>query len=774
MQDPRRDTNRATTSLGENGWIAFMLRHPWPVLLLCLTLILLAAAGIPRLSFTTDSRIFFSKDNPQLAALEELENTFSRDDNILFVLAPKDNNVFSRATLAAIAWLTDQSWLLPYATRVNSLTNFQHTRAVGDDIVVSDLVPQPADLTAKDLAAIRRIALAEPLLVNHIIAPDGSVTGIDVLITRPGRSPEETAEVVGAARRLASRFTARYPDITIHLTGGVVIDQAFGEASRRDLQTLVPGMYLVLLGLLACILRSLAATLATLAVILGAMLTAMGGAGWAGLVLSPPTANAPTIILTLAVADSVHIAIAMHRYLAEGAGKRQAIAKAVRANLTPVLITSVTTAVGFLSMLFSDAPPFRELGCLVAAGVLAALAYSLTLLPCLLAILPARSRPAIALSRSQALLRDRLANWIIARHRLLFWGILVVTLATVAGMGRIELDDDFVKYFDRSFPFRQATDFAEERLTGFNVIEYKLPAPGPGMVNDPAYLEQVERFAAWYRQQPKVAHVFAISDIYKQLNKSFHANDPAWYRLPETRELAAQYLLLYEMSLPFGHDLNNVINVDKSASRMVVRVRRMSSREIRATDAQARAWLKANAPGLFTYGTGLSIVFAHLSKRNIDSMLSASFGALAIISLLLAAIFRSIRYGLVSLAPNLLPALAAFGLWGYFVGTVDLVISVIAAVTLGIVVDDTIHFLHRYLEARRTGHDAATAIRLAFGAVGAALWVTTVVLTAGFAVLTLSGFSLNAHMGLMCGLTIVIALAMDFFFLPPLLLLVDR
>ncbi len=761
MSDPRRD------------WTAILLAHRRAVIIGCVVAILLAAAGIPRLSFTTDSRVFFSEDNPQLAALEELENTFSRDDNVLFVLAPADGDVFTGRVLEAVAWLTDRCWQLPYATRVSSLTNFQYTRAEGDDIMVSDLVEDPAGLSTADIERIRSIALAEPLLVNRIIAPDGSVTGIDILVTRPGRSPEETAEVIDAARELAARFENRYPDITLHLTGGVVIDHAFGEASRRDLATLVPGMYVVLLALLAVILRSVSSTFATLAVILGAMLTAMGIAGWLGIVLSPPTANAPTIILTLAVADSVHMAIGMLREMANGADKETAIRRSVAVNLVPVVITSVTTAVGFLSMLFSDAPPFRELGLIVAIGVLAALAYSLTLLPCLLAVLPVRGR-SVGVGASQTVLRDRLAPWIIAHRHPLLWGVGLAALVAMAGMARIELDDDFVKYFDRSFPFRVATDFAEDHLTGFNVIEYKLPAGGPGMINDPRYLAQVDRFAAWYRSQPKVAHVAAITDIYKQLNKSFHTNDPAWYRLPESRQLAAQYLLLYEMSLPFGHDLNNIINVDKSSSRMVVRVRHMSSKELRATDARARAWLRENAPELFTYGTGLSIVFAHLSKRNIDSMLSASFGALAVISLLLAAIFRSIRYGLVSLVPNLTPALAAFGLWGYFVGPVDLVISVIAAVTLGIVVDDTIHFLHRYLQGRHRGLDAPAAVRYAFGAVGTALWVTTVVLVAGFSVLTLSGFSLNAHMGLMCSVTIAIALVMDYFLLPPLLLVLDR
>jgi len=320
---------------------------------------------------------------------------------------------------------------------------------------------------------------------------------------------------------------------------------------------------------------------------------------------------------------------------------------------------------------------------------------------------------------------------------------------------------------------RQAGDFYQQNLTGMDVIEYSLQSGESGGINNPEYLATVEAFANWYRQQPKVVQVSTITDTMKRLNKNMHDDDAAYYRIPESRQLAAQYLLLYELSLPFGLDLNDQINVDKSATRMAVIIRDITTREIRDLEERARQWLQQHAPpGMFTYGSGLSMIWAHLSERNIKTMLSASFGALVLISLILVLALKSVRLGLISLIPNLVPALMAFGLWGMLFGQVGLGLSVVVAMTLGIVVDDSVHFISKYQRAQREhGMSPEEGIQYAFHTVGTAMWVTTVALVAGFMVLTLSGFRMNSDMGLLSAITILLALAMDFLFLPTLLML---
>ena len=311
-------------------------------------------------------------------------------------------------------------------------------------------------------------------------------------------------------------------------------------------------------------------------------------------------------------------------------------------------------------------------------------------------------------------------------------------------------------------------------MTGMETLEYSLDSGSEGGIANPAYLRKVEAFAEWYRDQPEATHVQAFSDIMKRLNKNTHGDDPAFYRLPEDSDLASQYLLLYELSLPFGSDLNNRIDIAKSRTRLTVVLRNTTSKDQRALDARAKRWLSANAPKLATEASGVSIVFAHLSQRNVESMLRGTVAAMALVSVILILVFRSLRLGLISLVPNFIPAAASFGLWGFLVGQVGLAASVVTAMVFGIIVDDTIHFMSKYSDARREGLASPEAVRAAFRTVGHALWTTSAILALGFLVFASSGFELSWALGLLTAITIGFALIADFLLLPPLLMALDR
>jgi len=747
----------------------------WRYLVLILTLVLVAAAasGGRFLTFKTDYRVFFSEDNPQLIAFEQLQNTYTKTDNVLFVIAPKDKSVFNPDTLAVVAKLTEQSWQMPYSLRVDSLTNYQHTHAIEDDLIVADLVPDPASLTAADLDRIEDIAVHEPLLLNRIISPDGAVTGVNVTIQLPDDgSGKEVPEITAFARGLVEQVRAENPDLDIYLTGMVIMNNSFPEVSIHDQQVLVPIMFGVVLFTLILLLRSVPSTLTTFLVIVFTILSAMGLAGWLGIALTPPSATSPTIILTLAVADCVHILATFLHAMRRGMGKKDAMVESIRVNLQPVFLTSLTTVIGFLSMNFSDAPPFRDLGNIVAMGVTLAFILSVSFLPAFIMVLPVRVKPN---KERNTQFVDRFADFVVARRSQLFWGMGMLIITLVSFLPRNELNDEFVEYFDESVDFRTATDFVTSNLTGIYTIDYSLSNGENGGINEPEFLHDVERFVDWYKQQPRVLHVNTLTDIMKRLNMNMHGDNQDWYRLPESRELSAQYLLLYEMSLPYGLDLNNQIDIGKSATRVTVTMESVSSNELLETEQRAQQWLSDNAPHMQSNGASPSMMFAYIGQRNIRSMLTGTTVALVLISMILIVALRSLKIGLISLIPNLAPAAMGFGLWGLLVGQVGLGLSVVMGLTLGIVVDDTVHFLSKYLRARREqGLNAEDAVRYAFHTVGIALVVTSLVLIAGFMVLSQSAFKLNSDMGLLTAITIGLALLADFFFLPPLLMKFDR
>lgn len=748
----------------------WVVRYRWIIIVLTIGVALVAGSGATRLAFDNDYRIFFSDENPQLQAFEKLQRTYTKIDNVMFVVGAHGDEIFTPEILDGIETLTAEAWKLPYVLRVDAVTNYQHTTATEEDLVVADLVEGAASLTDEDLRAALRVALEEPSLRGRLVSEDGSYTGVNVTFQMPEKSMDEVPTAVAAARELAARIEAEYP-VDIHLTGTVVLNNAFFEASMRDMITLVPIMYVIIFLVAYFLTRSVSATIGTMIVLFLSVITGMGIAGWIGIKLTPPSSAAPTIIMTLAVADSIHIMMTLLAQMRRGTGKRAAVKESVRQNLQPVILTSVTTAVGFLSLNFSDSPPFAHLGNITAIGVMAALFYSVTFFPAYLSVVSVRPRKSFG-EFGGAL--DRLSLFVTRRSRSILAGSLLVALPVIAFLPSNDLNDDFVGYFEKGTTFRTAVDYTTDNLTGVYQLQYSLDSGENNGVSKPEFLAKVAAFTNWLRTQPEVRQVNSISDTFKRLNRNLHGDDPAYYRLPETRELAAQYLLLYELSLPYGLDLNNQLNVDKSATQIVATLDNMSSRELREIAQRGENWLAQNV-GLSATGIGPAVMFAYISERNIKSMLGGTLVAVLIISGILIFTLRSLRLGLLSLVPNLLPAAMAFGLWGILRGEVNMAVSMVSGMTLGIVVDDTVHFLSKYLRGRREkGLAPAQAARYAFSNVGRAIVVTTIILVAGFTVLAQSSFALNSYMATLTAIAIVFALLADLLLLPALLLVMDR
>ena len=745
----------------------------WLVILAAVVAVLALAYGGRFLSFRADTREFFSQDNPLVVALEAHENTYTKDDHLMFVLAPKDGNVFTREVLAAVEELTEASWQIPYSSRINSLTNFQQIEAEGDDLRVFPLVEDASSLSEGDIERIRQIALASPQLSGRLLSEDGAVTAVfAALPSKPSGDIETALQIATYARELGVAFEERHPLIDLHVTGSVMFDAAFVEVPQREMQYMVPLMLLLLLLAVGLGLRSLWGTISTLLVILMSVVAALGAIGWAGVVLKAGNMSAIIVIMTLSVAHCVHVISTMQLVRRDGASRHRSITDSLRINMSPMFITSATTAIGFLSLNFSDSPPFRMLGNITATGVMIALVLSLTFLPAFLALTPSRIIPGQARSR---LVMEAFAEFLIAHRRRVFLATAAVITVLVIGIERITLDDNFNTYFGERFEVRKAGDFAESNLIGSNYLAYSLPAGGSNAIAEPAYLAGLEKLAIWFRRQPEVKHVSTFSDIMKMLNQKLNGDNPEQYRVPQNRETAAQYLLLYELSLPQGFDLNDRVDIAKSSTRFTVSVKNISSIELQELAGRAQAWMSANTLSLRSPATGITIVYANLAERNIRAMLLGTIIALTLISFVLIFALRSLKMGLISLVPNLIPAAIAFGMWGYINGEVGLAISVVMTMTLGIVVDDTVHFLSKYLRARREHHmSSSMACLFAFGTVGPALWITSLALFAGFCVLGLSGFKLNSEMGLLNATVIAVALLADFLFLPPLLMWLDR
>ena len=751
-----------------------VIRFRWLVLVATIIFALVVGSGGRFLEFANNYRAFFSDENPELMAFESLQSTYTKNDNIMFVIEPQNGNVFTRETLQAVEWLTEQAWKIPYASRVDSITNFQHTYSVADDLIVENLVENPGSLTEQDINHKAQVALSEPLLLHQLITDDKQATAVNVVLQYPEKSLNEVPEAASKARELRAQLALNFPGIEVHLTGVSMLNNAFAEAGFSDIAKLVPAMFLVILLITLIILRSFSLTVITVLIILLSSMVGMGSAGLYGIALSPISGSAPIVILTLAIADSIHILISLRTSMQSGMNKLDGIVDAMRLNFLPVTITSITTIVGFLCLNFSDAPPFWHLGNITALGIAAAWLFSITLLPALVAILPYRVKLLSHRSIGTKSI-DNFADFVIAhpgKLLILTGGVAAILIAFIP---RIEFNDQWIEYFSEDIEFRRDSDRALEHF-GMYPVEFSLPAKGPGGISEPEYLANLERFTEFLNQQPEVKHVYSIAHIMKRLSKNLHGDDLSFYRIPENRELAAQYLLLYEISLPYGLDMNDRINVDKSATRVTATLTNSTSSETKRFIAATDTWVQQNLPAyMTTKPTGAQVMFTYISDRNIKSMITGTILAIIAIAFIMMLALRSVSLGILSIIPNGLPILTTFGAWSLLVGQVGFTVAMVSSISLGIIVDDTVHFLSKFMRARRErGLSTSESIRYAFHTVGVAIVVNTIILTMGFIVLTTSSFKLNVDMGLLTAMAIVFALIMDFIFLPALLLLLDK
>ncbi|EJG1805105.1 TPA: RND family transporter [Vibrio parahaemolyticus] len=743
------------------------------VLLATIFLIIVATIGGKNLYFRGDYDIFFDGTNKQLLAFDEIQTTFAKTDNLAIVIAPEDGDIFTPQTLSLIQKITVDAWQVPYSSRVDSIANYQHTEAFDDDLLVEDLLYSEYELTPERISKVKSIALSEPVLKSALVSEKGDVTVVNITVQLPEMDKTaEVEEVVSSINAMIDRYQRAYPDVTFHKAGIIAMNHAFMTAAQDDSSTLVPTMLVVILVFLTIMLRSILSVIATLIVIIGSVMATMGISGWAGMFLSTATVNVPTLIMTLAVADCVHVIATMRQSMKNGFTKVQSIERSIALNFVPILITSVTTAIGFLMMNMSDSPVLRDFGNLSALGVMVACLLSVTLLPALLKLLPIHVK--METSQDQKHVMDRLGDFVVSQRRALLPLSVAVIVVCASLIPLNKVNDESVEYFGQRNEFRQAADFMEERISGMTNISIAIKTNESQGIAAPDFLNTIGEFSSWLRDQPETDHVATLADVYKRLNKNMHGDDEAYYLIPQERELAAQYLLLYEMSLPYGLDLNNQINVDKSSIKMVLTVANLGSVELVDLENRIYQWFAEHAPQYQVVASSPSLMFAHIGETNMASMLSTLPITLVLISALLIFALRSVRLGLISLMPNITPAVIGFGLWALISGEINLGLSVVVTLTLGIVVDDAVHFLSKYQRARREGQTAEQAVRYAFHTVGRALWITTVVLVAGFSVLAMSSFRLNADMGQLSAIVIFIALVVDFLFLPTLLMLFDK
>jgi hypothetical protein len=724
------------------------------VLALSVAFIGVAAFGIADLQVSTDNRIFYGEDNPYYQDYLDFESEFTSNDNILFVIAAPFSITDNAKYPTAIRWLTQHAGALSHVIRIDSLANYPHPTSEDATLIVQSILdwacPEGGPCT-KEIES----TLSDAHLLNRLASSDGRATGVVATVSLERGAVGDIEALQLEARQLCEAFQGHFPDFEIYFTGGVPMMAAFAQATAEDLGIL----------LLMFVLGSI--RLASMIILLGlaSIATTLGLAGWFGHTLNNATSIVPLIVFTLVVTTSMHIAVHYSRNIDRRADKTKAIAQArasSSSSLVPIAISATTSAVSLCSLWFVDSPPIRQLGFLSAIGVVIGFCLTIGILPILLVAV--RN---IAMTRLGAFVQsvvNAYARRQESRTDLVVIPAVLLTLCT-AGLVVLDVNDDFVEFFDESVPFRVHTDRATELLAGPNHIEAIL-SNEQGSVFEPDFLSHLGELAEYLREQPAVANAHSFSDVMEQVAKAFM--DQPLAEIDSADELA-QLFLIYELSLQIGQSNTDLTNADQDSARISVLLKETTSSEIQTLEQNLYNWHASKQSPYHLTVTGENIPVAHLSWMNIKSMVTGIFISLSFTALVIGFTFKSLRLGIVALAATVFPVLAGFGAWGWINNEIGLAATAIIALTVGVVVDDAAHYMYRFLDARnRLDMDPSSSAAYATHRAGAAIVSTSLVMGLGLSLLLLSSFEVNSSFGAVACLIIATALAFDLSLLPRL------
>jgi uncharacterized protein len=755
----------------------FLTRWPRSIVLGTLALAMLAGAGALRLQIVTDYRAYFDPRNPDFLQLSALDARFGPSDDILLAYAPDSKQATTPQAILRVAQLADGLREVPFAGRVTSIADLPVAIGAGDEAQITTLRvlasgDQPPD-PALWAAAVDEVAR---LTTGSILAPDRSIAAAHVTVDTPvPASFRDSKAVNDYVLDLRDRIEAEIgAEGRVLMAGVLPYYHSILELAMRDIALLIPVCLLVAILILRSLLASWRATWVCCIPVLAAVLTAVGAHGWIGYPVTVASLVVPIMVLVISLAYMVHFA---DTYLDMRPDQPDAAAAArisLAENLLPLLLTAGTTMLGFAAMNTSVSPPYRHLGTSVLIGVGAAAVYAILLMPTLLCwIDPPYWREKMPLRKAL----DRLSRVITRpiRSPLVLGVGAILILGLLAGIPRNTIDDNISQWFSDSSRIRQENIEVNARLTGMQQLYYELPAGAPGAVREPEYLAKVERFATWLRQQPNVAAVRALPDLIRTLARNFGIENLD-NGLPRDAGAVEQLLFTYELSAPPDDRGSGLLDNERSTSLVHVSLYNMPGDQFQAFDARAQDWLRQNLPELeVAPGNSAVMMFSKMAHENIRPMILGTIAVLAVTSLIVMLGLRSLRLGLICLVPCLVPIGLAFGAWGLISGHVGIALSVVSTAALGIIVDDTIHVLARYQEARRGGSVSAhDACEYSICHVGGAITTTTLVLTAGVGLLGFSSVQPMHEMGLWMAIAFVFAWVCTLVLLPQLLTRFDR
>ncbi len=744
----------------------------------CVLISLLCVMGLaPGLMYFNekyDVRIWFRETDPLIKTLNSFERQFGNDESIVIGLKAV-NGVFSPVAAKALAEITEKLWLVPEVIRVESLSNYNYSYAEDDDIIVEPFFGESQGGFSQEYLDTRReLALSHPVMKNYLISEDGTSALIFArLATTLSGSPNYKV-ITERTLAIAKEYNA-IEGLETHVVGEAAVNDAFRSVANSDAAILMPILFALIIIYLLLTFRSFIAMLLPFGVTLISLVMTFGTCFYIGFSFDSILSILPAILIAISIADSVHILVTYFNFRADSMDKEKAAYMALHKNLIPTFLTSISTMIGFFSLTFTELVPVRQLGVLAGVGCFYAWFITIFLMGPLLfwfSFKVPEHFKKIGRSGKGEITEEsfsmRAALFINRHKKKIVLSMLVFVGLSISLITKIKINSNPYEYFRSGLPIRIANEFTKQEFGGNTGPEFIIDSGAKEGIKDPKFLAKVEKFKNWLDAQPVVNKTVDVIDIIKDINMNIMGGKQSEYRIPESNTRVAENLLFYSMGLPQGMDLNNRMTLKNDKIRM----------SVLWSVYDTRGWLKyidiyekkAREFGLEISTTGKFYLFQRMMDYVVMTFLKSITMAMFLVALLMMILFRSVKIGLISLIPNVLPLI--FGGAVMAIAGIDLNIgsALVFSVCLGIAVDDTIHFLSNYYRYKKEGMEELQIMATIFTYTGSALVVTTAILASGFGVYILGDFVPNVNFGLLCAFVLTGALAIDMIFLPALLL----
>ncbi|MBK8575565.1 MAG: MMPL family transporter [Elusimicrobia bacterium] len=737
------------------GWIT---GHRWIVMSFTTTLGVVLLLQLPRVQSKTDVDVFYIPTNEDFILHKTIEKLYRRNE--FFSILYKDKNLFSPDRLADLAAMTEALEALPDIDEIISLANINDMRGTNDSFIVEPFL-HDTPTTPDGLDRLRQRAMDKPLYKRRLISEDGTTTAIGVFLPHSADGDLRRRVLAGVETALAPYRARGYQ---FHLVGWPVMNVRLVEFMNQDMSRFLPYTLILALGMIWFVFRNgRLLFLSGLGVVLTVSAT-LGFAGWVGLPINNASIAAFPIVMALALSDLVHLFSHLDRkVLSQFPDRTAALTHVLEQILFPCLLTSVNTAIGFLSFSSNQIPAVREFGWLAASGMMFEFLFTFGLVaPLLLFFKPERVyRKSVDHARHEI---PRLVQWV---HGLVLRrpvGTLIVCLFALTWGGwqsrHVQVETDLVKFFPSHTPVRQDMEFTNKNLGGIQTLNVEFSSEREAF-KDPDRLAALARLETALETVPGVDQVISVVDYFREMNKAFHAEDPAYDRLPDSRRLLEQYLLLYN-----ADDLDEVVTPGFDRTRLCLLLKETSSQKNAVTLKRVKELIADNpVPGAHPVVVGNAVNLVNSTGVMVGDQLRNIGQAVGSIWLVMVVVLRSVGLATLFLVPNLFPIVLNFGIMGTFDIPIDTGTALIAASAFGIIVDDTVHFFTRFAQRRQQGWSYDHALNEVTGEKGEAALSSFLILSMGFGVLTLGHFVPVIRFGMLNILVLTTGMFGDMFFL---------